>query len=182
MMDNRRIALVAYVRTPAGQFVERLQREFLPESPYFAAHLTLLPPRCLEGSEASALDDLKDTCLEVEPFGVTLGEVETFIPVTPTLFIRVEQAAARMIALHSKMNRGALAAQEQWPYIPHLTIAKMDSEHEARKAFTVAREQWEKFSGSREILVSDLTFVREEEPGRWQDVAGIPLGRGVVRR
>ena len=52
---------------------------------------------------------------------MTLGAVETFIPITPTVFIRIESASARMRALHEKLNTEVLRFQEEWPYIPHLT-------------------------------------------------------------
>ncbi len=180
-MDTRRVALVAYVRTPVGQLVEELQRELHPNSPDFAAHVTLLPPRCLQGSEPAALEYLRQACLDLEPFDITLGGVETFVPVTPTLFIRVREGAQHMIEIHSRLNRAALESLEQWPYMPHLTIAKMETEDQARDASRTARERWDKFTGSRRVAVSEFTFVREEEPNCWVDVAGLPLGRSVLK-
>jgi len=182
MMDTRRVALVAYVRTPVGQFVEALQRELHPNSRDFAAHVTLLPPRCLQGDEADALDDLRQACLDLDPFEIVLGGVETFIPVTPTLYIRVHEGARHMIEIHNRLNRAALQSLEQWPYMPHLTIAKMETEDEARIAALEARERWDKFMGSRRVSFSEFAFVREEAPNCWVDVAGLPLGRSVVNR
>ena len=181
-MDTRRVALVAYVQTPVGQFVEALQRELHPNPHDFAAHVTLLPPRCLQGSEADALDDLRQACLGLEPFEIMLGGVETFIPVTPTLYIRVREGAQRMIEIHNQLNRAALEALEQWPYMPHLTIAKMETQEQAQKAALEARERWGKFAGSRRVSFSEFAFVREEEPNCWVDVAGLPLGRSLVNR
>jgi hypothetical protein len=37
------------------------------------------------------------------------------------------------------------------------------------------------FEGSRHIPLNELTFVREQEQNRWVDLAGIPLGRSLVR-
>lgn len=182
MMDTRRVALVAYIRTPVGQFVEALQRELHPQSPDFAAHVTLLPPRCMQGTEAEALDYLKQACLELEPFEISLGDVETFIPVTPTLFIRVSDGARQMKDIHNRLNRAALASLEQWPYMPHLTIAKLESEEQAITASLTARARWTEFAGSRRVTFSEFAFVREEQPNRWVDVAGFPLGRTVVSR
>jgi len=123
-MQNARYALVAYVKSPAGEFVEKLRRELHPDLPHLAAHLTILPPRPLHGTEQSALHLLERLCGEEEPFEVNLGPVETFCPVTPTVFIRVETtAASRMCRLHRTLNTEVLAFQEEWPYIPHLTIA-----------------------------------------------------------
>ena len=34
-----------------------------------------------------------------------MGDVETFLPLTPTVFIRVARGAYRMRELHDRMNR-----------------------------------------------------------------------------
>jgi 2'-5' RNA ligase len=180
-MQKTRYALVAYVKGPAGEFVENLRRELHPDLPHLAAHVTFLPPRILCGTEASALQVLERICGGVEPFEVNLGSVETFIPVTPTVYIRVE-AAARLCDLHGRFNTEALACHEEWPYTPHLTIAKMNSEQVALDALKVARERWSEYTGTRRILVERLTFVREEAQNCWIDLAPIPLGRRLVSR
>src|SRR5438105_1283929 len=126
-MQNPRYALVAYVTSPVGEFVEKLRRELHPDLPLLAAHLTILPPRHLQGTESSALETLARVCSQAEPFEVQLGAVETFIPATPTVYIRVEHVA-RMRELHDRLNTQALTFHEEWPYIPHLTIVKMATE------------------------------------------------------
>jgi len=181
-MQKPRYALVAYLKNPAGGFVENLRRELHPDLPHLAAHLSILPPRPLRGSESSALQVLERICGNEEPFEVTLGDVETFIPVTPTVYIRVQVGATRMIELHSKLNTEALAFKEQWPYIPHLTIVKMSTEQAARTAFEVAHKCWAHYTGSRRILLEKLTFVREEVEHCWVDLAPVPLGRRLVSR
>jgi 2'-5' RNA ligase len=165
-----------------GEFVEQLRQDLHPDLPHLAAHLSLLPPRCLQGSEGEAIETLEEVCARVEPFEVSLGEVETFIPVTPTVFIRVAHAAYRMRELHDGLNAKALAFDEQWPYMPHLTIAKLGTESQAQKAYLTARRRWAEFKGSRCIHVTYLTFVRELEPNRWVDLAPVPLGRRLVKR
>ncbi len=173
---------MAYVKTPVGEFVENLRQEMHPELPHLAAHLSLLPPRCLQGSEASALETMEEICSHVEPFEVGLGEVETFIPVTATVFVRVANGAQRMRELHSQLNSKALAFEEQWLYLPHLTIVKMSNEEQAQKAYHIARQRWSQFSGTRCITMKDLTFVREVDQNRWIDLAPVPLGRRLVKR
>jgi 2'-5' RNA ligase len=182
MMQTPRYGLVAYVKTPVGEFVERLRQEMHPELPHLAAHLSLLPPRCLQGSESSALETMEEICSRVEPFEVSLGEVETFIPVTATVFVRVANGAQRMRDLHAQLNTKALACEEQWLYLPHLTIFKMSNEEQAQKAYHAARKRWSKFTGTRCITMKDLTFVREVDQNRWIDIAPVPLGPRLVRR
>lgn len=181
-MPSPRYALVAYVQGPAGEFVENLRRELHPDLPHLAAHLTILPPRPLRGTEAFALQTIERICGDEEPFQVTLGMVETFIPITPTVFIRIEASAPRMSELHRRLNTEALAFDEQWPYIPHLTIVKMGAEPAAQNAFETARMRWERFSGTRRILLDRLTFVRENSPNCWVDLAPVILGRRLVSR
>ncbi|HZP17295.1 MAG TPA: 2'-5' RNA ligase family protein [Terriglobales bacterium] len=176
MAQAQRYALVAYVKNQVGEFVESLRQELHPELPHLAAHVTLLPPRYLRGSESEALATLEKYCKEVEPFEVSLGEVETFIPATPTVFVRVAHAAYRMRELHDLLNVNALACNEEWPYMPHLTIVKMSTEEQAQYAYRVARSRWAEFNGGRCIEVRNLTFVREEAQYQWVDLAGIPLG------
>jgi len=181
-MQKPRYALVAYLKSPAGEFVENLRRELHPDLPHLAAHLTVLPPRTLRGSEGEALQVLEKICAEEESFEVTLGSVETFIPVTPTIFIRVDGCADHMSELHRKLNTAELQCQEEWPYIPHLTIAKMGSEQAALSAFQIARQRWDEYKGSRRIFLERLTFVREDSPNCWVDLAPIQLGRRLVSR
>ena len=180
-MQNPRYALVAYLKNAAGEFVENLRRELHPDLPHLAAHLTILPPRPLQGSEGSALQIMERICQQEEPFHVTLGSVETFVPVTPTIYIRVE-TASRMSELHRKLNIEVLQYAEQWPYIPHLTIAKMGEQRAAETAFDIARQRWSHYQGTRRILLERLTFVREEAPNQWIDLAPILLGRTLVSR
>ena len=107
-MQNPRYALVAYVKGPVGEFVESLRRELHPDLPHFAAHLTLLPPRPLRGTEKAALQVLAAICGRTEPFEVTLGGMDSFAPTTPTVYIRVAYGAMQMCELHEHLNTQAL--------------------------------------------------------------------------
>ena len=181
-MQSRRYALVAYVKGAAGEFVENLRRELHPDLPHLAAHLTILPPRQLQGTESAALGLLERVCSDEDPFEVKLGAVETFVPRTPTVYIRVDGDSSRMCQLHGRLNTEALAFHEEWPYIPHLTIVKMSGEEGAQNAFAIARKRWDAYAGSRRILLERLTFVREDRENCWVDLAPVPLGRSLVSR
>src|SRR5262249_35154174 len=133
------------------------------------------------GNEASALEALENVCRHFEPFEVSLGEVETFIPATPTVFIRVAHAAYRLRELHDQLNINGLACREEFPYMPHLTIVKMGAEDQAQHAYRVARSRWAEFNCGRCIEIRDLTFVREAAQNRWVDIAAIPLGQRLAK-
>ncbi len=179
-MQSPRYALVAYVKSPVGEFVENLRRELHPNLPHLAAHITFLPPRLLCGSEGAALQMLAGICGRAEPFEVTLGDVQTFIPSTPTVYIRVTYGASRLQELHDQLNQQTLAFAEEWPYIPHLTIVKMATAQMAEQALGIARERWRRYSESRRIRLDRLTFVREDAQNCWVDLAPVSLGGSLV--
>lgn len=178
-MHSSRYALVTYIRNPVGEFVEQLRRELHPKTAHMAAHLTILPPRELTGTEAAALEFLEEACSHVVPFTVELGDVKTFLPNTPTVYIEVKQAAYRMRELHDQLCGRGLHCKESWPYTPHVTIVKTEKDEDALAALAIGRERWARFSGKREVDVEKLMFVREKD-GVWEDVAPVPLGRGQL--
>ena len=174
-MTSLLYAAVAYVRSPVGIFVEQLRRELHPAHTHADAHLTVLPPRLLTGPEEQALDLLTEVCRTAEPFEVTMGDVESFLPITPTVFIRVARGAYRMRELHDHMNRGALHCSEPWPYMPHLTVVKADTADEVPKVIATARQYWKEYSDTRQVRIGKLTFVKGNGE-RWVDLATVHLG------
>jgi 2'-5' RNA ligase len=170
-------AVVAYIRQPAGEFVEQLARDLRPPHPELPAHITILPPRELRGTEAAARERITQICRTVEPFEVALGDVETFCPTTPTIFIRVAHAAYRLRELHDRLNVGELFYDEPWPYMPHLTIAKMDGDRESLEAVEIARQRWAAYTAPRRLSIDRLTFVRQGEKAyTWEDLLPVRLG------
>jgi 2'-5' RNA ligase len=179
--SQRQYALVAYIRNSVGEFVENLRGELHPAHAHLPAHITILPPRCLQGPEADALALVERICQDISPFEVTLGDVENFMPVTATVFIRVAFAAYRVRELHDLLNTGALAYDEQWPYMPHLTVVKVNSLDDAACALDVARERWARFNSARKVRIEELTFVRQGDTSdTWIDIAPVRLGQKLV--
>lgn len=170
-------ALVAYVRNTLGQFVEELRRELHPAHAHLPAHVTVLPPRLLLGSESEALAMLNERCALVKPFEVGMGEVASFVPTTPTVFVRVAHAAYRLRELHDLLNSDVLICQEALPYMPHMTIGKMDSMERAREVYEISSDRWDHFQGPHRFLVEELSFVRGSGC-EWHDLATVTLGVG----
>lgn len=172
-------ALVAYVRNAMGRFVEEMRRDLHPDHTHLAAHITILPPRTICGTEAEAIAELRRLIVQKDAFKVLLGEVETFHPTTPTVFIRVARAAHRIREMHDELNSGPLNCGEQWPFMPHMTIVKMPELWQTAGALASARKRWNAYSGPREIEISELTFVREGANNQWIDLETIALRKPV---
>jgi 2'-5' RNA ligase len=179
-MSGLLYAAVTYVRSPVGMFVEEMRRDLHPAHLHADAHITILPPRQLRGSEEEAIRQLNSTCRNIAPFEVTMGDVESFIPTTPTVFIRVAHGAYRLRELHDQLNIGALQCAESWPYMPHLTIVKMDTLEEARRVVALARPRWDRCDDNRKIHIDSITFVKGAGE-RWMDLATMPLGQQAMK-
>jgi 2'-5' RNA ligase len=180
-MESLQYALVAYVRSPVGIFVEELRRKIHPAHGHLAAHVTVLPPRPLRGSEEDALSTVQRFAGLQPAFEIGMGEVESFVPSTPTIFIRVDRAAYRMRELHDAMNQGALQYEEPWPYMPHMTIAKLDCVPDVEQVIETARAKWQEYTGSRQVLIDNLAFVRGSGH-TWFDIARFSLDGEPVTR
>jgi 2'-5' RNA ligase len=167
-------ALVAYVKSELGQFVEDLRRDLHPVHAHLPTHLTVLPPRPLHGTEAEAVSMLQEMSAKVASFQVELGDVESFLPITPTVFLRVSHAGYRMRELHDLLNRTPLDYNESLPYMPHVTVAKLEDNERAAEVLWRSKMRWETFPGSHRITVDRLTFVRGSDH-TWTDLAEVVL-------
>jgi 2'-5' RNA ligase len=167
-------AVVAYLRGELAEFVEALRREVHPQHAHLPAHITILPPRPLQGSEGSALECLVERCRPVLPFEVVMGDIESFVPTTPTVFIRVAHAAYKIRELHDLINAGPFAFNECLLFMPHLTVAKLENIEQARHVYDIARDRWDRYEGSHRARIEHLSFVRGNE-ARWTDIAPVTL-------
>ena len=173
--SNPSYAVVAYVRNRLGKFVEQLRSELYPEHAHLPAHVTILPPRKLCGTEQQAIESLKLGAKSFRPFDIELDGIETFAPTTPTVFIRVARAAHLFREMHDQFNIGPFNCEEIWQYIPHLTIVKMPTLAESQTALVTARDRWSRYVGERTCHIEELTFVREGESNHWIDLATVKL-------
>ncbi len=174
-MHGPQYALVAYVRNALGEFVEGLRSELHPEFAHLPAHVSVLPPRPLHGSEADAVERLTQLCRSVDPFEISMGGVEAFLPTTPTVFLQISYAAYKLRELHDLLNSGPLKYDEPLPYMPHLTIAKVSSPERAREVYCISRDRWDRYEGRRRTLIDSLTFVSGNGM-QWTDIVPIELG------
>ena len=177
-MTPTRYAVVSYIQDAVGEFVREMRDTLHPQLRHSAAHVSILPPRCLSADEAVLLRQFESLCAREAAFSVQLGEIDTFEPVTPTVFLKVVAGADRMRLLHDHFNAGELGGPEDWPYVPHMTILKTMTFEEVAAARSTAEAQWATFGGSRVGWVRSLTFVREGADQTWVDLATARLEGG----
>ncbi|MFJ1703051.1 2'-5' RNA ligase family protein [Kitasatospora sp. NPDC088346] len=103
-------------------------------------HVTLLPPTevptaALPGIEAH----LRAVAAGHRPFRMLLRGSGSFRPVSPVVFVRVEEGAQECRALEADVRSGPLARELAFPYHPHVTVAHGLPEPVLDEAFEQAR-------------------------------------------
>ena len=175
-MSEALYAVVSYVTGDLGEFVNALRAELVPAQAHLRAHLTLLPPRPLQGTVEQARRTLEKLCRQLKPVEVGFGEVGVFIPITPTAYLSITKGADEVRAMHDKLNTGEFLCYEALPYVPHLTVAALATNQEAERAAQIVRRRWAEYEGRRETSITTLTFaVDAENANSWDDIVTFPL-------
>src|SRR5260370_931694 len=66
-MQSLRYALVAYVRSPVGEFIENLRRELHPDLPHLSAHLTFRPLQRSRGQDGEMSGEMGEVGMQLPP-------------------------------------------------------------------------------------------------------------------
>ena len=169
-------AVVAYITGPLAGFVEDVRSRFTPEEPRMRAHLTLLLPRTLESPREKLLAAVRRACYKSVPGRVCLGPVESFVPATSTIYLSVQEGAKAVRELRRELNQYDLRADEPWPFVPHVTLARFRDNTAAESAMPQVQQEWSAYAGPREFMVTQLTLVREGSGNRWDDLGTFALG------
>src|SRR5487761_713307 len=119
------VAVVAYLPGEIAHRLARIAHRLTPASPARRPHFTVLPGRPLQLRDAAMLERLRAVCSQrTPPLRLRLGEVRTFLPVSPVIYLDVIAADEELSRL-----RGMLLAvlpsrsAERFAYHPHLTLA-----------------------------------------------------------
>ena len=168
-------AVVAYLNTGLGRFLDGLRQEFSPACPH-RAHVTILPPRPLFVDPVQAIEQCREIASRFEAFNVTLGEVDLFES-TQVVKIPVRSGVAALRTLHDILNTGPFEQSEDFEYIPHVTVAQELPPEKVSACLDLARQRWAEFESATPVRVESLTFVQQLADGRWHDLAELWLGR-----
>ncbi|NBJ70906.1 MULTISPECIES: YjcG family protein [Clostridia] len=94
-------------------------------------HYALIPPHITlkEAFEVedqrieSLITELKRIANETEPFMININKVSTFAPITNTVYLKVEPRQ-ELIDLYKKMHTGKFPDNQEYAFVPHITIAQ----------------------------------------------------------
>ena len=169
-------ALVTYLPDPLSSFLTEL-RHVLPGDNRAEAHVTFLPPRPLTVSIDTALSEIARKLSRVKPFELELGQVSLF-PETNILYLSVQTGHEILRTLHTSLNHGSLFAEENFDFVPHLTLGGPLASHEVTPVFEKAANLWSTASFSRRFEVSEAVLLWQAggcSERSWSRVSSFPF-------
>lgn len=173
-MATSSYAVVAYLGGDLGKFLNSFRAAVTPHDRHLRPHLTALPPRKLEISDTEAMKAFQRN--KIQSIEIEAGDVCTFRPLSPTLYLDLRRGQQQMWELNNQLGGAPLAGKPEWPFVPHLTLAKLEDFKDVPRVLQHARDRWRDYQGSTSFSVTELTLVRESGPGVWLDLATIHAG------
>lgn len=161
-------ALVGYVPAPAGEFINRLRREFEPDCAA-RAHITILPPRPLSISPDVAWRQLRENLSDFHAVHIELGEVKIF-PGSDVIYLSISAGCQELEHMHRRLDRGLCRGDEAWRYCPHITLARPAEGQDLAANLDRASRRWKEFRDARDFILHEVTFVQNTSGEHWTDL------------
>ena len=162
--DGEGMSLGVILGFPPG-IAEELQRWRAsfgdPMATVIPAHITLVTTTPTNDWEA-ARDHVREVARTQAPFMVTIAGTGSFRPVSPVVFINVEEGFEECVELHEKLQTGPLARELPFAYHPHVTIAHDVAPESLDEAETVLGDYRATFP------VVSMGLYEHDADGIWQ--------------
>jgi 2'-5' RNA ligase len=110
-----------------------------------------------------------------EAFDVVADGVGVF-PGTRVLKLSINEGRNELRTLHDILNTGAFRGEENYPYVPHITLCLGVPAEKVVECAEMATVRWQAFGGVARLSVDALTLVQQRENETWADLEEIPIG------
>ncbi|HJV98641.1 MAG TPA: 2'-5' RNA ligase family protein, partial [Arthrobacter sp.] len=132
-----------------------------PMAGVIPAHITLVTTTPTQDWEATR-EHVREVARGQEPFMVTIAGTGTFRPVSPVVYINVEEGFESCVDLHEKLQAGPLQRDLPFSYHPHVTIAHDVAPESLDEAETVLKDYRATFP------VVSMGLYEHDADGIWQ--------------
>ncbi|MGA5319978.1 2'-5' RNA ligase family protein [Streptomyces seoulensis] len=140
-------------------------------------HITLLPPTEVEEADLAAIDaHLAEVATAGRPFPMRLCGTGTFRPLSPVVYVRIEQGAEECTELQQRVRdaSGPVPRELAFPYHPHVTVAHGIEEAAMDRAF-------EELAGFEAAWpCAGFALYEQGGDGVWRKLRDYPFGANVV--
>jgi 2'-5' RNA ligase len=113
-----------------------------------------------------------------QPFAVQLSEVKVF-PETNILYLEISTGNDAFHALHNALNTGLLAHDENFDFLPHLTISGPIPLHDMPKVQQKAKASWQRHKKEKIFEVTEVVALWQSlytSPDDWNRIWSQKLG------
>lgn len=132
-----------------------------PMAEVIPAHITLITTTPTQ-DWAATRDHVREVAQAQKPFTITISGTGSFRPVSPVVFVNVEEGFEECVQLHEKLQRGPLERLLPFPYHPHVTVAHDVAQENLDEAETVLRDYRATFP------VVSMGLYEHDTNGIWQ--------------
>lgn len=175
-MTRHRLGIVLLVPDPWLAEIDGIRRALGDEALHrVPPHITLVPPiNVREEDLPAAFDVLHEAAGRCPVLELIVGPVASFVPVNPVSYLAVSGAPAAMshlVGLRDALLTGPLERPEDWPFVPHVTVATGLPE-ERLAAGVLALSQF-----VVQVAFERVHVLAEEPDHVWKPVTDAPLAR-----
>ncbi|MFR0357806.1 2'-5' RNA ligase family protein [Streptomyces sediminimaris] len=177
-MGTVTIGVSIAVPEPYGSLLQQLRAGFGDAAAHgIPTHVTLLPPTEVDGDALPAVEaHLTEVAAAGRPFPMRLCGTGTFRPLSPVVFVRVDEGAEACTWLQQRVRdaSGPVPRELQFPYHPHVTVAHGIDEEAMDRAF-------EELAGYRaEWSCNGFALYEQGPDGVWRKLREFPFGSTTV--
>jgi 2'-5' RNA ligase len=123
--DELTIGVAVEIPRPWAQQLQEARERFGdPLARAIPAHLTLLPPTAVRLlTLGRIMRHLAQVARSLRRFELVLAGTDTFRPVSPVVFVRVQEGGTACDRLQRAVRTGPLDRELTFPFHPHVTVA-----------------------------------------------------------
>ena len=132
-----------------------------PMAGVIPAHITLVTTTMTQDWEATR-NHVRTVASRQEPFTVTIAGTGSFRPVSPVVFLKVDDGFGQCVSLHEQLQTGPLERELPFAYHPHVTVAHDVAPESLDEAETVLKDYRATFP------VASMGLYEHDDNGIWQ--------------
>lgn len=132
-----------------------------PMAEVIPAHITLVTTTPARDWEATR-EHVREIARRQAPFKITISGTGSFRPVSPVVFLNVEDGFTECVGLHEQLQTGPLERDLPFPYHPHVTVAHDVAPESLDEAETVLKNYTATFP------VVSMGLYEHDNNGIWQ--------------
>lgn len=132
-----------------------------PMASVIPAHITLVTTTMTQDWEATR-SHVRDVARKQEPFTVSIAGTGSFRPVSPVVFLNVEDGFGDCVNLHRQLQAGPLERELPFAYHPHVTVAHDVAPESLDEAETALSDYRATFP------VASMGLYEHDDNGIWQ--------------